>query len=60
MNETYASCDVMSHDVIKKPTPTHIFISMMIGKASDLHSARNGFKSGPRTRYSARAFIYTM
>jgi hypothetical protein len=51
------SCHTVS---LKHPTPSNIYISVLIGNASDLYSARNRFKSGPRNRYSARAFIYTL
>jgi len=42
------------------PTPSHIYIIVLIGNVPDLYSALNRFKYGPRTRYSTRAFIYTL
>jgi hypothetical protein len=51
------SCHTLS---LKHPTPSHIYISVLIGNVSDLYSARNRLKSGPRNRYSARAFIFTL
>jgi len=51
------SCHTLS---LKHRTPSRIYISVLIGNASDFYYARNRFKSGPRTRYSARVFIYTL